>query len=117
MKYMVKQFGTGEEPWIEGELLFHAHVWQSCTRMWGASKELTAVMRKPETDSDVIWDTIELLVNGTQFVIWSRKDEDSCLNFNAELNPDDLCPEGDVMKQFWINLYEGIDKWRNESKY
>jgi hypothetical protein len=30
-----------------------------------ASKELTEVMHKPETDSDVIWDTVELLVKGT----------------------------------------------------
>jgi hypothetical protein len=105
MKYMVKQFGTGEEPWGDGELLFNVHVWQSCTRMWGASKELTAVMRKPETDSDVIWDTVELLIKGTQFIIWSREGGTPLLALNAHVDPNDLYPEGDVTRQFWKNLY------------
>jgi len=113
MKYMVKQFGSGEEPWTNGELSFNAHVWQSCTRMWGASKELTAVMRKPKTESDIIWDIVELLSNGAYFVIWSHEDENSNLNLNAELDPDDICPEGDVTKQFWINMYQGLEQLRN----
>ena len=78
---------------------------------------MTAIIWKPEKVSDVTWDTVKLLVKGTQFVIWSRKNGTLLPNLNAELDPDDLYPEGNVTKQFWMNLYEGIDKWRNESKY
>jgi len=46
---------------------------------------------------------------------WSREDENSILNVNAELDSDDLYPEGDVTKQFWLNSYEGIERWRNEA--
>lgn len=55
MKYMVKQFGTETEPLTKGDLLFNAVVWKTKTRMWGTSKELTAVMKRPDKDSDVIW--------------------------------------------------------------
>jgi len=53
MKYMTKQFSNGDVPWTEGELLFNAMVWATGTRMWGASKELTDVMRRPIKESDV----------------------------------------------------------------
>ncbi|MGB8218875.1 MAG: hypothetical protein WCE46_00645 [Methanoregula sp.] len=33
MKYMTKQFGTGYEAWIEGELLFNAMVWETGERL------------------------------------------------------------------------------------
>ena len=117
MKYMAKQFGTGDEPWKNGETLFNAIVWMTGTRMWGASKELTAIMRKPETESDITWDTVELLISGHGFIVWSREDGTPFLNLNTELDPDDLCPEGSVTKQFWKNLYEGIEQWRNELRY
>lgn len=110
MKYMTKQFGSGYEPWGWGELLFNAMVWATGTRMWGASKELTAVMRKPEKESNVIWDTVELLMSGTQLTVWSRKDETHFPNLNNEFDPDDLCPEGDVTKQFWRVLYQGREQ-------
>ena len=38
---------------------------------------------------------------------WSREDENSFLNLNTALDPDDICPEGDVTKQFWINVDMG----------
>jgi len=28
------------------------------------------------------------------------------------VDPDDFVPEGSVSKQFWKNLYEGIERWR-----
>ncbi len=68
------------------------------TRMWGASKELTEVMRKPVKESDVIWDTVDLLMPGTQLTVWSRKDGTPLSNLNDEPDPDDLYPEGDVTK-------------------
>lgn len=61
MKYMGKQFGIGSDGWSKGDLLFNAMMWYTKTRMWGASKELTAVMRKPEIVSDVEWNSVELL--------------------------------------------------------
>jgi hypothetical protein len=64
------------------------------------------------TNAEMIWDTVELLVKGTQFVIWSREDGISLLDLNSESNPDDICPEGEVTKQFWRTLYEGIEHWR-----
>jgi hypothetical protein len=66
--------------------------------MWGASKELTEVMRKPVKESDVIWDTVDLLMPGTQLTVWSRKDGTPLSNLNDEPDPDDLYPEGDVTK-------------------
>ena len=110
MKYMTKQFGNGDEPWTDGELLFNAMVWATGTRMWGASKVLTEVMRRPVKQSDVIWDTVELLMPGTQLTVWSRKDEAPFPILNEEPNPDDPCPEEYITKQFWKNFYEGIEQ-------
>ena len=93
MKYMTKQFGIGNQGWIDEELLFNAIVWKTVTRMWGASKELTAIMRRPEKDSDVIWDTVELLIPGAQFTVWSCDDATPFPNLNGDPDPDDLCPE------------------------
>ena len=101
--------------WWEGR--FNTIVSKTGTRMWGASKELTVVMRKPEINSDVIWDTVELLSNGAYFVIWSREDGTHFPNLNEEPDPDDLCPEETIIKQFWKNKYAGINQWRNESHY
>jgi hypothetical protein len=119
MKYMTKQFGTGDQAWTKGELLFNAMIWATKTRMWGASKVLTAIMRRPDKESDVTWDTVELLTPRAEFTVWSREDG---MPFPAlgelqaiEQDPDDLCPEGYVTKQFWINLYKGIERWRDES--
>ena len=36
-------------------------------------------------------------------------------NLNDESDPDDLAPEESVTKQFWKDLYEGIQRWRNKS--
>lgn len=116
MKYMAKQFGTGTELWKKGDLLFNAMVWETKTRMWGTSKELTAVMKKPDKDSDVIWDTVELLIPGAKFTIWSRKDGTPFPSLNDDPDPDDLAPEENVTKQFWINSHTGINQWRNSSK-
>ncbi len=103
MKYMGKQFGTGE-PWTKGELLFNAIIWNTRSRMWGSSKELTAVMRRPDKTSNVIWDTIELLTPGGEFEVWSRDDGLPFPDLAADIDPEDLCPEGNVTNQFWKNL-------------
>lgn len=115
MKYMTKQFGTGDEPWTDEELLFNSMVWASCTRMWGASKELTAIMRRPMKESDVTWDIVELVIPGARYTVWSCKDETPFPIINDEPDIDDLCPEGDITKQFWRNLYQGIENCHNES--
>lgn len=94
------QFGNGDEPSIEGELLFNAMLWVTGTPMWGASKELTAVMRKPESDSDVIWNTVELQIPGAQFTVGVRHDGTPFPDLNTEPDLDDTCPEEGVTKQF-----------------
>lgn len=72
-------------------------------------------MKRPLKESEIIWDTVELLVPGTQYTVWSRDDGTSFPNLNEEPDPDDLCPESDVTKQFWKNLYFGINQ-RDYSK-
>jgi hypothetical protein len=68
-------------------------------------------------DSDVTWNTVELLIPGAQFTVWFRDDGIPFPDFNVELDPDDLFPEGNVTKQFWKNLYWGIEQRRVEFKY
>ena len=111
MKYMTKQFGSGDKLWADGALLFNAIVWATRTRMWGASNELTDIMRKPVKEYDIVWDTVELLIPGAQLTVWTREDGKHFPNLNDEPDPDDLCPEGDVTKQFWKNSYQGF-QWR-----
>jgi hypothetical protein len=113
---MNTQFVNGQDPWADGEHLFNAMVWATGTRMWGASKQLTEVMRKPMKESDnVIWDTVELLMPGTQLTVWSRDEGTPFPNLNEEPDSDDLCPESDVTKQFWKNLYQGLERGRQNS--
>lgn len=69
-------------------------------------------MRRPVKESDVRWDMVELLIPGAQLAVWSRNDGTPFPNLNEELDPDDLYPEGDVTKQFWKNLYRGIEQMR-----
>lgn len=113
MKYMSKQFGTGE-PWTKVELLFNAMVWNTHTRMWGASKDLTAVMRKPDKVSEVIWDTVELLTPGGEFEVWSRDDGTPFPHLGERLeteqDPDDLCPEDNITRSLWASKYGARNK-------
>jgi len=92
-------------------------VWKTSTRMWGASKELTIVMRRPEKISDVIWDIVELLTKGGQFAVWSPTDKTLKPVINAGMCLDDLAPEKYVTKEFWINKYNRITQCKRESKY
>jgi hypothetical protein len=115
MKYMTKQFGSGDEQWSTGEILFNAMVWDSGTRMLGASKNLTAIMRKSEEEFDVVWDTVDLLILGVQFEVWSRYSGKPypTLGENKvnEQDMDDLSRKwGD--KTILENLYDGIERWR-----
>ena len=73
-------------------------------------------MRRPEKNSDATWDTVELLMLGTQLTVWSRDDGTPFPNFNDEPDPDDTCPKEGVTKQFWKTLYIGVDFWRGEFK-
>jgi hypothetical protein len=74
-------------------------------------------MRRPDKVSEVTWDTVELLIPGAQFMVWSREDGTPFPNLNSEPDLDDLCPESDVTKQLWKNMYWGIEQLRKESKY
>jgi hypothetical protein len=60
-------------------------------------------------ESDLIWDTVELLIPGAQFTVWSRNGGKPFPNLedHAENEPefDDLCPEENVTKHFWKTLY------------
>jgi hypothetical protein len=113
MKYMSKQFGTGE-PWTNSELLFNAMIWETGTRMWGASKELTAVMRKPESISDVVWDIVELLTPGGEYEVWSRENGEPLPARGAEQDPDDLAPESQITKMRWQVMYWAERIWREQ---
>jgi hypothetical protein len=75
-------------------------LWATGTPMWGASKELTAGMRKPENDSDVIWNTVELLIPCAQFTVGVRHDGTPFPDLNTEPDLYDTCPEEGVTKQF-----------------
>ena len=106
MKYMDKQFSEGTESWTKGDLLFNAMMWETKTRMWGASKELTAIMRRPEEpESGVVWETVELVTPAGEYNVWCHEDATQALILN---DPDNLCPEGYVTKVQWANMYEGI---------
>jgi len=52
----------------------------------------------------------------TQLTVWSRDDGTSFPSLSEEPDPDDLCPEGKMPKQFWKNKYTSIEQWRQESK-
>jgi hypothetical protein len=110
MKYMTKQFGNGDEAWNDGDLLFNAIIWDTSTRMWGAASELTAIMKRPKTNSDIIWDSIELLIPGAQFTVWTRHDGTLNPPFielqETEQEPDDLCPDDKITKWLWTTKYE-----------
>jgi len=71
-------------------------------------------MQRPKMISDVIWNAVELLTGGGEFEVWSREDG---IPFpilgeqqGTEQDPDDLFPESEVTKQFWRNLYRGIEQ-------
>jgi len=38
-------------------------------RICGESNELTEVMRKPVKESDIVWDTVDLLMPGAQLTV------------------------------------------------
>lgn len=115
MKYMDKQFSVGNEGWTKGDWLFNAMMHKTRTRMWGTSKELTAVMKRPDApDSGIVWDTVELLVPGYERVIWQRKDGESfpVLDDPDIQDPDDLCPESAITKQIWETKWDRLDPSR-----
>lgn len=114
MKYMTKQFGTDDVAWPEEKSCLTRLVWMTATRMWGASKELTAVMRRPLKESDVTWDSIELIVPGEEIDVWSRGEGTPFPNFADETDPDDFCPEDTITKQLWRNHYSTLERWRKE---
>jgi len=93
--------------------LFNAIVGENGTRMLRASKDLTYVMKRPL----VVWDTIELLVPGTQYTVWSRNNETPFPNISDEIDLDDLCPESSVTNQYWKNLYVGNELRRKNRIY
>ena len=68
-------------------------------------------MRKHAKEPNYLtWDTVELVMSGTQLTVWSRDGGTSFPNLNNEPDLDDLCPESDVTKQFWKNLYQGTGR-------
>jgi hypothetical protein len=79
----------------------------------GSLQKLTEVMRKPVKESDVTWDTVELLIPGAQLTVWSHDERTPFPNLDDEPDLDDLTPDESVTKQLWINLYEDIERWRN----
>ena len=55
-----------------------AMVWATGARMWGA---LTNVMRKPDNESDIILDTVELLIHRKELTVLPRDDGMPVPNF------------------------------------
>lgn len=118
MKYMDKQFSEGTEGWTEGDLLFNAMMWETKTRMWGTSKELTAVMKRPDSpESGIVWDTIELVTPGGEFKVWSSEDGTPLpvLDDPDEQDPDWLCEceESCIWKVIWDIHYNRINTMRH----
>jgi hypothetical protein len=74
-------------------------------------------MRRPEKESNVTCEIVVLLMPGTQLTAWSCDDGMPFPNLHNEPDLDDLYPECDVTKQFWRNLYRGIERWRPESNF
>jgi len=74
-------------------------------------------MRKPVKESDIVWDTVDLLIPGAQLTVWSRDNGIPFPNLNEEPNPVDLAPEGNITKQFWKNNNIGNNQWHEESRY
>ncbi|MFA4861103.1 MAG: hypothetical protein WC598_10115 [Methanoregula sp.] len=92
-------------------------VWATNTRMWGTSKELTFIMKRPEKNTDVIWNTVDLLIPGVEFNVWSLKDELTKPAINTGMCIYDLAPEQSVTKHLWKNKFNRINQWRRELKY
>lgn len=74
-------------------------------------------MHRPVKESKVTGYMVELLMPGTELTVWSRADLISSLNFNDETDPDNRYPEGAITKQFWKELYWGIEQWRRTKEY
>lgn len=47
---------------------------------------------------------------GAQYTVWSREDGTPFPNLNYMPDSEDLCPEETVTKQFWRDLFEGIER-------
>jgi hypothetical protein len=108
MAYMSPQFGIGDTQWTPQEWLFNALMWQTKTRMWGCSKEITAAMKRPDKVSDFVCDTVTLRTPNSDTVLWERKDGDNFPDLsNVENIPDDddLVPEGRITLDFWERQY------------
>ena len=79
-KYLEKGFLL--DKWSIGMLLFNAHLWETGFRMYGASKNIRAIMNiKDEKDSPIVWletkmETHEITPEGEEVniekVIWAR---------------------------------------------
>jgi hypothetical protein len=104
MKYMASQFGYGDSQWTPQEWTFNALMWETKTRMWGSSKDITTVMKRPEKVSDFVCDTVTLRTPKGDAVIWNRKNGDNfpdLSNVENILDPDDLAPEGERTLLKW----------------
>ena len=56
-------------------------------------------------------------MSGTQLTGWSRNDGTPFPKVKDESDPDDLYPENYVTKQLWENMYQGIQRRREESEF
>lgn len=52
------------------------------------------------------------IASTVQLTVWSR--DDGILFPDLNPDPDDLYPEGSVTEGFWKNLYQGIERLKNE---
>ena len=104
-----------DQLWIDGELQFNALVQVTGTRMWGVAKELTVEMRRSKKDSEVTWDTVELLIPRAQFTVQFRDDGTPLPNLTEEPDPDDLYSEEYLTKQFWKSRYDAYNRIYSEN--
>jgi hypothetical protein len=108
MKYMASQFGVGDTEWTPQEWLFNALMWETKTRMWSSSKNITAIMRRPDKATDFICNSVTLRTPGADTVIWERETGDSfpdLSNVENIPNDDDLAPEGWATRERWKRRY------------
>ena len=108
MQYMSPQFGVGNTEWTPQEWLFNALMWDTKTRMWGCSREITLAMRKPDSTPNFICDVVTLRTPGVDTIIWERDSHSpfpDLSNVENIPNDDDLAPEGWTTRERWKRRY------------
>lgn len=123
MKYIAKGFVStesrfGDHRWTSAELVFNALVWDGNYRTFQPSRGLQQYMGwTPGRDDAIYWHTNTMEYEsqgdtGTK-VVWEK----SILGWipgralaGPDPDPEDLCPEDEIVRQLWKNQYEARNR-------